>query len=232
MTMKKSILALAFIASMISQTATAQFKDIQLHYELGSFKAGDKTIKRDFFKTKFQILHTDSLGITYLNTEIDYNSKTKGMSFGQFTLLRSVKLPFAKIVQPALGHAAILGRNNFFFAGVMVPAKIGRVTVLPLFLYSYTKDAEKPDARVMAGVSTRLAKNRIAIFGFASTWTYDNNVQGEIKGKKVGWQLTPQIWFHVNRSFAVGSKIDLSKNLYSADGSCDFLPTTGVRWVL
>lgn len=229
--MKKSILALAFIAAMISQTVNAQFKDVQLHYELGSFKVGDKTIKRGFFKTKFQVLHTDSLGITYLNTEIDYNSKTKGMSFGQFTLLRSLKVPFMKFVQPTVGHAAIMGRNNFFFAGVMVPAKFGRVTVLPLFLYSYTKDAKKPDARVMVAVSTRLAKKRIAIFGFASAWTYDNNVQGEIKGKKIGWQVTPQIWFHVNRAFAVGSKIDFSRNLYSADGSCDFLPTSGVRWV-
>jgi hypothetical protein len=229
--MKKLIFALAVIASVASQKVSAQFKDIQLHYELGSFKRGDQTIKRDFFKMKFQILHKDSLGITYVNTEIDYNSATKGMSFGQFTLLRSLKLPVSKIVQPAVGHAASLGRNNYFFAGIMVPARFGRVTVLPLFLYSYTKDAKSPDARVMVGVSTRLAKKRIAIFGFASAWTYDKNISEEVKGKKIAWQLTPQIWFHVNRAFAVGTKIDLSRNLYSVDGTSDFLPTSGVRWV-
>jgi hypothetical protein len=153
------------------------------------------------------------------------------MSFSQFTLLRSLKLPFLKYVQPTLGHAAVLGRDNMYFAGILVPAKFGNVTVLPLLLYSYTKKAEKPDARAMVGVSTRLFNNRVAIFGFASAWTYDNTIQGEVHGKKIGWQLSPQIWLHVNRAFAIGTKIDFSRNLYSADGSNDFLPTTGIRLV-
>jgi hypothetical protein len=229
--MKKLILFLLFFSALICQTATAQFKDIQLHYELGSFKVGDKTVKREFFKAKLQILHKDTLGITYLNTELDYNSKTNGMSFAQFTFLRSFKIPALKFVQPMVGHATALGRDNMFFAGVLVPARFGKVTVLPAFLYSYTKAAKNPDARVLVGVSTRLFNKRIAIFGFASAWTYDKNVLGEIKGKRIAWQLTPQIWYHFNRSFAVGTKIDYSRNLYSADRTNDFLPTTGVRWV-
>jgi hypothetical protein len=229
--MKKIILALTMFSALACQTVTAQFKDVQLHYELGSYKVGDKTVKREFFKTKLQILHKDTLGITYMNTELDYNSKTHGMSFAQFTFLRSFKLPFLKFVQPMVGHATALGRNNNFFAGVLVPARFGKVLVLPAFLYAYNKDAKNPDARVMVAVSTKLFNKRVAIFGFASAWTYDKNVQGEIKGKKVGWQLTPQIWYHVNRSFAIGTKIDYSRNLYSADRTSDFLPTTGLRWV-
>jgi hypothetical protein len=229
--MKKLIVFIAVIGTIVSYTTQAQFKDVQLHYETGSFKAGDKTIKRDFFKVKLQVLHKDTLGITYINTELDYNSKSKGMSFSQFTLLRSLKLPFLKYVQPSVGHAAAMGRDNMFFAGVLVPAKFGRVVVLPLFLYSYTKAAKKPDARVMIGVNTRLFKNRIAIFGFASAWTADNVVGAEVKGKKVGWQVSPQIWFHLNKSIALGTKLDYSRNLYTKDGSNDFLPTAGVRWV-
>lgn len=229
--MKKIILGFVLMVSLISQTVNAQFKDLQLHYELGSFKRGEQTIKREFFKTKLQILHKDSSGIAYINAEIDYNTKSHGMSFGQLTVLKSFRAPFLKYVQPTLGHAAILGRDNMFFAGVLVPAKFGKVVVLPLFLYSHTKTAKKPDGRVMIGVSTRLLKNRVAIFGFASAWTYDNNVAGEVDGKKVAWQITPQIWFHLNRSFALGTKIDVSRNLYSADKTTDLLPTAGARWV-
>jgi hypothetical protein len=230
--MNKIILGIAILMSLLSENVTAQFKDLQLHYELGSFKVGDKKITREFFKTKLQILKRDSFGITYINAEIDYNSARKGMSFGQLTLLRSLKLRPLKFVQPMIGHAAALGRDNMFFAGILVPAKFGKVVVLPAFLYSYTKAAKQPDARILVGVSTKLFNNRLAIFGFASTWTYDNkNVGGEVIGKKVAWQLTPQIWYHINPAFAIGTKIDFSRNLYSADGSSDFLPTTGIRWV-
>jgi hypothetical protein len=228
--MKKITFGLILMGLLIAKACTAQFKDLQLHYEAGSFKRGDQTVKRDFFKTKLQILSKDSIGITYLTAEIDYNSTSKGMSFGQFSLLRSFKFPFIKYVQPMIGHSAILGRNNYFFAGILVPAKVGSVTLLPMFLYSYNKDAKGPDARIMVGVSTRVLK-RVSIFGFASTWTYDNNVSGEVKGKKVAWQLAPQIWFHATRAFAIGTKLDVSRNLYSVDGTTDFLPTAGVRWV-
>jgi hypothetical protein len=228
--MKKITFGLLLIGLLIAKACCAQFKDLQLHYELGSFKRGEQTIKRDFFKTKLQILNKDSLGLTYITAEVDYNAQSKGMSFGQFTVLRSLKLPFLKYVQPMAGHAAALGRSNYFFAGVLIPAKIGSVKLLPMFLYSYNKDAKRPDARAMVCVSTRILKF-ISIFGFASCWTYDNIVKGEGHGKKSGWQLSPQIWFHVNKSFAVGTKIDYSRNLYSADGTNDFLPTTGVRWV-
>jgi hypothetical protein len=229
--MKKLIFVLAVSGVLMNSTATAQFKDLQLHYELGSYKRGETTVKRDFFKVKLQILGMDSLGITYLNTEIDYNSKTKGMSMGQFTLLRSLKVPFLKYVQPTLGHAAALGRDNTFYAGIVVPARFGKVTVLPLLLYSYTKAAKRPDARFTAAVGTKLFNKHLQIFGFVSAWTYDNNVQGEIQGKKIGWQLTPQIWYHFHRAFAVGTKIDYSRNLYSQDKTNDFLPTAGARWV-
>jgi hypothetical protein len=229
--MKKLVFALTLFGALTCQMVNAQFKDLQLHYELGSYKVGDKTVKRDFFKTKLQILHRDSLGIMYLNAELDYNSATHGMSFAQFTLLRSFKIKALKYVQPTLGHGTALGRNNMFYAGVLVPLKFGKVLILPAFLYSYTKTAKKPDGRIMVGVSTKLFNKRVAIFGFASTWSYDNNVAGEIKGKKIGWQLTPQIWYHLNPSFAIGTKIDFSRNLYSVNKTCVFLPTTGVRWV-
>ncbi len=229
--MKKVITLAVLIGMLASGFATAQFKDVQLHYETGSFKAGDKVIKRDFFKVKMQLLNRDSLGLTYINTELDYNSKSNGLSFSQFTLLRSLKLPFFKYVQPSVGHAAALGRDNMYFAGVLVPAKFGKVVVLPLFLYSYTKAAKKPDGRIMVGVNTRLFNNRVAIFGFASTWSADKVVNGEVDGKRWGWQLSPQIWFHLNKSLALGTKLDYSRNLYTADGSNDFLPTAGVRWV-
>jgi hypothetical protein len=229
--MKKLFFFSVLTSLMISYQAKAQFKDVQFHYEMGSFKAGDKTIKRDFFKTKLQVLHRDSLGLTYINTELDYNSKNKGLSFSQFTLLRSLKLPMLKYVQPTVGHAAALGRDNQFFAGVLVPARFGKVVVLPLLLYAYTRSAKSPDARIMIGVNTKLFKNRVAIFGFASTWSSDKVTGGEVKGKKVGWQIAPQIWFHINKSFAIGTKLDYSRNLYTADGTSDFLPTTGLRWV-
>jgi hypothetical protein len=229
--MKKNILFMLGLALAISYSSNGQFRDVQLHYELGSFKVGDKTIKRNFVKTKLQVLHRDSLGITYINTELDYNSKAKGLSFSQFTLLRSIKLPFLKYIQPSVGHAAALGRDNQFFAGVLVPAKFGKVVVLPLFLYAYTKSAKRPDARIMIGVNTKLFKNKVSIFGFASTWTSDKIVNGEAKGKKVGWQITPQIWYNINRSFALGTKLDYSRNVYTTNATNVFLPTTGVRWV-
>lgn len=229
--MKKLIVLSIIIGTTVSWSAQAQFKDVQLHYETGSFKAGDKTVKRDFFKAKLQVLNRDSLGLTYINTELDYNSKNKGLSFSQFTLLRSLKLPFLKYIQPSVGHAAALGRDNMFFGGVLVPAKVGKVVVLPLFLYSYTKAAKSADARIMVGVNTKICNGRITIFGFANTWTSDKVVEGEVKGKKIGWQVTPQIWFNLNQSIAVGTKLDYSRNLYTADRSNDFLPTAGVRWV-
>lgn len=227
----KKLFVLIVAGALISTVANAQFRDVQLHYETGSFKAGDQVVKRNFFKAKLQVLNRDSLGLTYINTELDYNSKSKGLSFSQFTLLRSLKLPFLKYVQPSVGHAAALGRDNMFFAGVLVPAKFGKVVVLPLFLYQYTRSAKRPDARIMIGVNTRLCQGRVAIFGFVSTWTYDNMVGGEAKGKKMGWQFTPQIWYHLNKSIALGTKLDYSRNLYTADGSNDFLPTAGIRWV-
>jgi hypothetical protein len=229
--MKKIIVLAVVIGTLVSFTTHAQFKDVQLHYETGSFKAGDKTIKRDFFKTKLQVLNRDSLGLTYINTELDYNSTSKGMSFSQFTLLRSLKLPVFKYVQPSVGHAAALGRDNMYFAGVLVPARFGKVVVLPLFLYSYTKAAKSADARILVGVNARLFNDRVVIFGFASTWTSDKMVGAEVKGKKIAWQFTPQIWFHLNKSIAIGTKLDYSRNHYTVDGTNDFMPTAGLRWV-
>lgn len=227
--MKKQLTLVCLLATL-SLTAQAQFKDVQLHYEMGSFKAGDVRIKRDFFKAKLQVLHRDSLGLTYLNTELDYNSPSKGLSFSQFTLLRSFKLPFFKYVQPTVGHAAALGRDNQYFAGVLVPARFGKVVVLPLLFYAYNKSAKSADARFMVGVNAKLFNNRVHIFGFASTWTSDKVVGTEVSGKKISWQFTPQIWYHLNKSIAIGTKLDYSKNLYTVDGSNDFLPTAGVRW--
>nr|AIA10486.1 unknown Function [uncultured bacterium] len=228
--MKKIIYTLAIIFCLV-ETAFAQFADVQLHYAMGSYKRGDKTIRRDYFKTRFEMLNRDSIGTYYWSIDLDYNAPNKSISLSQTQIFHSIRIAKYKPIQPAVGHGGISGRSSYFFVGIHTPFSIGRVKFLPLLLYAYNKDAKKPDARLTIAYATRLLKNRISIFGFANTWTNDkvSTVDGSVSGKIVGWQLRPQVWFNMTRKLAIGTELDFSKNLYTLNKPV-FLGSIGTKW--
>jgi len=216
---------------LIAVSVQAQFTGMQFHYETGTFKAGDQKVKRNSVSVQFETLNFDSLGTYYVNANFKYSMDDKA-TFAQLKMFRSFKIKPLNPVQLAVGHAGIVGINSFYYAGVHMPFRIGKVTFLPLLLYSYNKNAQSPDARFTSGYSTRLFKNKVSVFGFVDVWTMDRyTTERALNGKRIGAQMTPQIWYNINNHIAMGTKLDISINRYSIDESIDVLPTAGVRWI-
>jgi len=226
--MKKLIILLVTISTLGISCVNAQMLNTQFHYETGSFDVGGQKIKRNNFRYNIQMLNRDKLGTYYWSIDMKYSVEDSA-TFAQLQLFRTFKLPKMKYLQVAVGHAGIVGLNGYYFAGIHHPLKFGKLTLLPLLLYQYNKIAQSPDIRFMTGYSASLFNDKISIFGFANAFTSDKYNAGEVDGKTVVASLAPQIFYNLNKTFAIGTQIDASVNKYVRDGKVKVLPSIGLR---
>lgn len=214
---------------LTGKIAFAQFTNLQVHKEMGSFNVNETTkIKRDGFKAKFEMLGFDSLGIYYWNTSTQYTTNDKSVS-AQLQILRGISVSKRSRFQALLGHQSATGTTSQYYIGIHHPLKLGRVKFLPFLAYVYNKDQRSADFRFTSGVSTLLAKKKILIFGFVNAYTKDKITQDASASKEIGFQANPQVWFRFNKQLAAGGELGID---YLASRYQHFIaiPTAAARW--
>jgi hypothetical protein len=212
-----------------SKMAFAQFTNLQVHKEMGSIHVNETTkIKRDGFKVKFEKLGFDSLGIYYWNTSTQYTTNDKSVS-AQVQVLRGLKISKRSMFQVLLGFQSATGTTNQYYAGIHHPLKLGRVKFLPFIAYVYNKDQHSANFRFTSGVSTRLAKNKIFIFGFINAFTKDKMMPDAPPSKEIGLQANPQVWFNFSKQIAIGGEVGMDY-LGSRYQKFITIPTAAFRW--
>ena len=226
--MKKAFL-IAMAMLCLAHIARAQNPDMQVHYETGAYQVAGNQVVRSSFRLKFQQLSRNRLGTYYWTTELRYGMKDSAVS-AQAQYLQAIQIKGYQRIQPVIGHAAAVGINSYWFAGVHVPLQFGKLTILPLLMYSYHKQATKPDVRFTAGFSAPFFDNKLRLFGFANAWSADRPAPGgETAGKMLGFQVGPQLWYMVTERVGLGSEFEFSYHRYTLENKVIFLPTVGAR---
>ena len=126
---------------------------------------------------------------------------------------------------------------NSYSLGVVVPFQWNDVFLSASLDFSYTAFA-LPSHDVLASIYwwKGLWDYLVDLAGDVQIWTQNENqgtsLTANLRGKRTSFYGEPQIWFNVDRSFSVGSKVNLYYNILTLDGTLQIYPTLAVRYRL
>ncbi|MGF1635606.1 MAG: DUF5020 family protein [Cyclobacteriaceae bacterium] len=230
MILKKLILIGLLMTTCVLANAQT-ISNMQIHYDMGSYKVNDREITRNQMRGKFQMLGFDSLGSYYWGADLIYSPEEDKATSGQLTIFRGFKFSKKTHLQLVAGHTGIVGLNNFYYAGIHHPLKFGKVIILPMLLYSYNKSAKGPDVLFTTAFNTRILNDKVTIFGFFNAFTTDKVLpDGTINGKRTVMQLSPNIMYNLTKQIAIGTEIEAAYHRYSPEDKVIVLPGAMMRW--
>ncbi len=224
--------ALSFLV-LLSIFVSAWAQDVQLHYDF--VRAAQ--VKGTYFTSTVEYLGTNQKGTTYFFIDMDYSSDFKGVKLTYWEISRDQtlwNLPFQLHVEYTAGNLFIdttqgmpISRSYIF--GINFPFTIGKMYFGGAFLlrkFAYTKRLNYQFTGVWDG---DFLNNKITIDGFIDIWTEENLVGNGLMLKVL---TEPQFWYNINKTFAVGSEIEISRNFIAFDNKFHVLPTVAIKWNL
>ena len=205
-------------------------QNLQLHYDFGKADNGTENADRGYFTTTLEMFKIDTLGSTFLFVDMDYDDES-GMSFAYWEIFRTFNIPKVKFVKLEFGFNDGMFIPAAWLAGVNFPIQFANFNCSASAFYRAERYAESADFQITGVWFANFLKGRITFTGFADFWSMDDfNDLGEREGKRMGFLTEPQLWFNINKSFSIGSELEISKNLFTFDDEFEFMPTLGVKW--
>jgi len=226
----KKLIILAFFA-ISSLTTMAQ--NLQLHYDFGK--------GRKMITSTVEMFKADNFGATYFFFDLDFGTEDSNLKSGinQFygEISRSFKL--AKLAfQPRIEYDGGFGRfkidenntkgysiNSAYLIGIEKTwhtPDFSKIFTLQLN-YKYIEHVENASFQITGVWGINLFNNKLSISGFADFWKEDN-----ANGNYI-FISEPQFWYNFNKSFSVGSEIEISSNFANYDGF-KICPTVALKW--
>jgi hypothetical protein len=210
---------------------TLKSQNLQLHYDFGK--------GRHYLTSTVEMFKPDKYGNTFFFIDMNYGADgVKGVSLGYWEISRAIKFwenPFAFHVEYN-GGAGVF-RDGDFTGGYNI-----RDAWLAGFEYSWnSKDfsrgftlqglykniqgKNKYSFQVTGVWFLNFFNHRFTFDGYADFWREDKSFNG--KATKFVVQSEPQIWFNINKNFAVGNETEIGYNFQYK--GLKFMPTLGVK---
>ena len=223
--MKKStLILLLFVASYVAKS-----QNVQLHYDFSS--------TRGYLTTTVEKFAPDAYGSTFFF--IDFNHSADGPTEAYWEIARELKNwegslsvhveyngGLNRVIPVAIQNAYLLGGTYSwnaadFSKGFSVSA-----------MYKMIQGNSSPHNLQLTGVwYLNLLKGKLSFTGFADFWTEKHLVFDDSGATEVGFVFLsePQLWYNLNKSFSVGSEVELS---YQFAGMAGFnvYPTVAAKW--
>jgi len=199
-------------------TVCANAQEIQLNY--------DFLPDRDYLTFTFEIFRPDKLGSTFFFTDYDFNRKD-GANLGYFELARKFNIKNNLIEglnfhveyndgflitddkagspENALGFPI----NRAYLVGLGFPIKIGNFVLNTTYMYKNTYGSTGFDGQFTAVWFHNLFNDKVTLRGFLDFWSEDR-MDGS--SKKMILLTEPQVMYNLNKSFSIGSEIEISNN--------------------
>ena len=233
--MRKFILVLFVVVAAL----TVKSQNLQVHYDFRS--------ARNYITTTVEKFAPDAYGSTFFF--IDFNYSKAGPTEAYWEIARELKKwdgPFSVHVEYNGGlHASPLPDNTmnafpinnaYLFGGTYSwnASDFSKGFSLSA-MYKYIQTNASPSNVQLTVVwYLNMLNNKLSFTGFADFWTEKHTVSNDnfqINFQDVGvvFLSEPQIWYNINKSFAVGSEVELS---YQFAGMAGFnvFPTAAVKW--
>lgn len=228
--MKKTIVA--FFAVMLF-SAAAYAQNIQMYYDF----------ERKAPVATFEIFKPDKLGSTFFMTDY-YFKGPDGVNMVYFELHREFNIgkKWGAHLQYddglSIGSLPDGGYSGYpldqvAHAGVFVPIHFGKFVLNTVYLVRYAFNKQSVDGQIEAIWNHNFLKSqRLTFKGFFYIWSEKFKMDSEGKwdsARSVGILAEPQLWFNINKSFAVGTELEFSNNFAGVDGF-KFRPCLGIKW--
>jgi len=206
-------------------------QNLQLHYDLGK--------GRNYLTSTVEMFRPDKYGSTFFFIDMNYSAGgIKGVSLGYWEIARAIKF----WDEPVALHAEYNGGSGLFNAGESIGGYVVRDAWLGGLEYSF--DAEnfskgftiqalykyirgKHDASFqLTGVwYLNFLKNKFSFTGYTDFWREDFIFDGDKTRFVI--QSEPQLWFNVNKKFAIGGEAEIDYNFLFKGLKC--YPTLGAK---
>ena len=226
--MRKFTLIVLLMVSAI----VAKSQNVQLHYDFSS--------SRNYITTTVEKFAPDAKGSTFFF--IDFNHSANGPTEAYWELARELKnwdAPFSvhleyngglnALIPASFNNAYLLGGTyswnaSDFSKGFSVSA-----------MYKMIQGNSSPHNVQLTGVwYLNMLDGKLSFSGFADLWTEKHTVSSDgfvsdFQDVGVVFLSEPQLWYSINKSFAVGGEVELSYHFAGMAGFNVF-PTVGAKW--
>lgn len=216
------------ILSLLIITSIGTAQNLQLHYEA----SGD----REYVVSTLEMFKPDQYGSTFWFVDMEYDtSGAGGVSLTYWEIARAFTLPINNLSATLQYNAGVANFGSFgqaWMVGLNYYLDMGFVALPIDILYRAAQGAKSPDFQLTTTWFIPLLDGKADFSGFLDIWSEDDS---DVEGKKIIYQAEPQLWYNINKTFSIGSEVEISynfafdKNGVQKDG-VQALPTLGLRW--
>lgn len=218
-----------FIFFLLATCLVAKSQNVQLHYDFSS--------DRGYLTTTVEKFAPDQYGSTFFF--IDFNHSANGPTEAYWEMARELKnwdgpLSVHLEYNGGLNRVIPLAINNAYLLGGTYSwnAKDFSKGFSLSAMYKMIQGNTAPhNAQFTAVWYLHMLEGKLSFTGFADFWTEKHLVFDDAGATEVGFIFLsePQLWYNLNKSFAVGSEVELS---YQFAGMAGFnvYPTLAARW--
>lgn len=218
--MKKLILL-----SILLSALTIQAQNLQLHYDFGN--------GRKYLTSTLEMFKPDDWGNTFFFVDFNYNAN--GPTEGYWEIAREIKkwdAPFAVHVEYNGGLNALLPlqiNNAYLFGGTYSWNSPDFSSGFSLqALYKYIQGNVSPNNFQLTGVwYLNFLNDKFSFTGYADFW----RERQDFIGTKYSFNSEPQLWYNIQKSFAIGGEVEIDYNFAGMKG-LNIFPTLGVKWTI
>ncbi|MDZ7725884.1 MAG: DUF5020 family protein [candidate division KSB1 bacterium] len=220
--MKKSV----FLAlSLMVVSGYSQM--LQVHYDMGE--------DREYVTTTLEMFKPDALGATFWFVDMDYNSadQNKSNSLAYWEIARYFTTPFlneklSATIQYNDGTATWGPLHQVWLGGISYPLDLGCITLHTDLLYRHMDVSDSPDWQLTFVWFKPLLQSKVHFTGFFDLWTQD--IPQENMDEKFIVMAEPQLWYVLNKTFSVGTEVEISYNYLPQYDEWKVMPTVAVKW--
>lgn len=224
--MKKVLLAIAFMAIMISVKA----QNVQLHYDFGE--------GRKMLTSTVEMFKPDKYGSTFFFVDMDYGADgtgiDNGISSAYWEIARAFKWNETQKFMPrveynggamSVGEGVWIPIENCWLAGLertWASADFSKILTLQAN-YKYIKDKEDAAFQLTAVWTVQMADGKFTFTGFADFWKEEM-----FWGTDYRFLTEPQLWYNPCKNFSFGTEVELSNNFVGDEFAVK--PTLAVKY--
>lgn len=217
---------------LIAVTSMAISQNVQVHYDFLS--------ERNYLTTTVEQFKPDAFGSTFFF--IDLNHSSKGITEAYWEIARELKkweAPVSVHVEYNGGLNTAMQFNNAYLLGGTYSWNASDFSkgFSVSAMYKNIQGNTSPHNGQLTGVwYLHLLKSKLSFTGFVDFWSEKHTVSNDgfianFQDVDFVFLSEPQLWYHLNKSFSIGSEIELSYNFAGMAGF-NVYPTVAFKWTL
>lgn len=210
---------LALFIFAVTTVMTLHAQNLQLHYDF----------EREHPTSTFEMFKPDEWGSNFIFIDFDYDAEVTS-AYGEFAREFNIgDNGFAAHIEYDGGLTNEFSFGNAYLGGVaynwLADDFNKGFSLQVMYKYITQTPTDKPNNfQITAVWFINFMDGKMTFSGFADFWKEDT-----FFGKGYIFLAEPQIWYHVNKHFDIGSEIELSNNFGGIEGF-EVRPTLAVKW--